>query len=369
MARDIPVGWRIREMLPVRGRLQQYRLQAGVTFRCSRCGRDTTTQTVATLDWDWSAPMCEGCHGMLSTTKDAEPVGPIVPEPWKPSVPESQKPRAGETVAALPPGKPQKREGPQGSPGKLRMDFTQLAAILRDHAAGAKLNPEKRRALKVLADDLVFPVALRYAELLDEGDAMVGRHSGKAVPTHARALARQRVDAVRRFEDRYAQRIAHVRSTSSVPDRLSRLVVREVAREKYDRAFASVLRQRGMRPEAISLPTVRLWSWLTLTPGDPTPSAVALPRRSVGFLTCMTRPSCRPSSPMQRALGLRLRSNIRLLWSVGRRAVARSSLGSGQPVTIATGRCEGRWRRISEAGRLPGCAPPHVPTRWRRPVA
>ncbi|MFC0003623.1 hypothetical protein [Micromonospora siamensis] len=277
MARDIPAGWRIREMLPVRGRLQQYRLQSGVTFRCGRCGRDTTTKTVATLDWDWSAPMCDGCHATLSTTRDAEPVGPIVPEPWKPSVPESRKPRAGETVSASPPGKPQSRAGSQGSPGKPRMGFIQLAAILQDRAAGAKLNPEKRLALKVLADDLIFPVALRYAELLYEGDALVGRHSGKAVPTHAGALARQRVDAVRRFEDRYAQRVAHVRRTSRVPDRLSTLVVREVAREKYDRAFASVVRQRGLRPEAISLPTVRLWSWLATTPGDPTPSAAALP--------------------------------------------------------------------------------------------
>ncbi|SDZ19495.1 hypothetical protein SAMN05444365_1072 [Micromonospora pattaloongensis] len=94
------------------------------------------------------------------------------------------------------------------------MGFIQLAAILRDRAAGAKLNPEKRLALKVLADDLIFSVALRYAELLDEGDAIVGRHSGKAVPTHAGALARQRVDAVRRFEDRS---VAGLASTGRIP--------------------------------------------------------------------------------------------------------------------------------------------------------
>ncbi|RKF28636.1 hypothetical protein [Micromonospora globbae] len=267
---DIPAGWHIREMLPVRGRLQQYRLQSAVTFRCRRCGRDTTTQTVATLEWDWSAPMCEGCHAELSKTPHAEPIRPIVPEPWKPSVAEPREPTP---ISA----KPEKREGWRSAPGILRGNFTQLAIILRDRAAGAKLKPEERRTLRVLEDEPIFPVALRYAELLDEGEAMVARHSGRGAPKIVRALTQQRIAAVRSFENRYRQRVAHVRRTSSVPDRLSTLIVREIAREKYDRALASVLRQRGLRPDAISVPAVRLWSWLTAATGDRTSGDEALP--------------------------------------------------------------------------------------------
>ncbi|MBG6104918.1 hypothetical protein IW249_005332 [Micromonospora vinacea] len=153
----------------------------------------------------------------------------------------------------------------------------QLATILRDRAAGVKLDPEERQALKVLADDPIFSVALRYAELLDEGEAMVARHSGRPATHHVKALARQRIDAVRRLESHYRQRLTHARGTSSVSDRLSVLVVREIAGREYDRALASVLRQRGLRSEAISLPTVRLWSWLNNAAGARTPGDEAVP--------------------------------------------------------------------------------------------
>lgn len=279
MVKDIPAGWRISVMLPVRGRLQQYRLHSTVAFRCGRCGRDTTTQTVATLDWDWSAPMCESCHAKLSMTSDAEPIEPIVPEPWKPSVPKPRKPQHEEKAApASATPMLQKRESWLGSPEKLHRNFKQLAAILRKRAAGAKLSPEDRQALNALADRPVFPVALRYAELLDEGEAMVGRHSGKATPTHVKTLTQQRIDAVRRFETRYTQRLNRVRGMSVVQDRLSIRVVRELTGDKYDRALASVLRKRGLRPDAISVPTVRLWSWLANAAADWAPGRTILPK-------------------------------------------------------------------------------------------
>ncbi|MEU5909668.1 hypothetical protein [Micromonospora sp. NPDC047527] len=267
---DIPFGWRIREMLPVRGRLQQYRLQSSVTFPCGRCGRDTSTQTVATLDWDWSAPMCEVCHGELSKTTHADPIWPVVPEPWKPSAPESRKPESTNA-------KPQKREGRTGSQGSLRRNFVQLATVLRDRAAGVKLNTEERQALEVLAGEPIFPVALRYAELLDEGEAMVARHSGRSVTKHVKSLTRQRIDAVLRFENNHQQRLSRVRGTSSPPDRLSVLVMRELAGKEYDRALASVLRRHGLSSEDISLPTVHLWSWLNKAAGARTSGDRAVP--------------------------------------------------------------------------------------------
>ncbi|MEW2475129.1 hypothetical protein AB0875_15185 [Micromonospora gifhornensis] len=279
MGKGIPAGWRIRVMLPVRGRLQQYRLHAPVTFCCDRCKRDRSTAVVATLEWDWSKPVREDCYAALSETADAEPIGPIVMEPWKPSVPEPRKPRVEETTRPAAPVQPAKKgEERRGSPTALRTDFKRLAVILRNRAAGAKLKPQEQQALVVHADAPVFPVALRYAELLDEGDAMVCRHSGRPVPTSVKALTQQRIDAVRRFEARHGQRMAQARRTGGVSDRLSHLMVRELAGKKFEQEVASVLRERGLRPDALVIPTARLWSWLAHATGDRAAGVPILPK-------------------------------------------------------------------------------------------
>lgn len=279
MAKSIPAGWRIRVMLPVRGRLQQYELHSPVAFRCSQCRRDTSTRTVATLDWDWSTLVCEGCHGKLSAAKHGEPAGPIVLEPWKPSVPEPRKaPVMGKAVPAASARIPQqKREGWRGTPQALRRNLKQLAVILRERAAGSALNFDEQRALKALADDPVLPVALRYAEALVEGEAMAGNR-GRGVPSYGRTLTQQRIAAVRQWENRYYARLTHARRMTVVPERLSVLVLRTIVGEKYDRALSAVLRQRGLRPDALNAPAARLWSWLVKADSDQAYGVSALPQ-------------------------------------------------------------------------------------------
>jgi hypothetical protein len=50
---------------PQRGPLQQYRLAAGTSFVCSRCGIGKTSKLITTVQNDWDRLLCNGCYGYL----------------------------------------------------------------------------------------------------------------------------------------------------------------------------------------------------------------------------------------------------------------------------------------------------------------
>jgi hypothetical protein len=50
---------------PVRGPLQQYRLERSYTFHCFRCAGSKTSKLIGTYSGDWERAICNGCYGRL----------------------------------------------------------------------------------------------------------------------------------------------------------------------------------------------------------------------------------------------------------------------------------------------------------------
>ncbi|MEV4770566.1 hypothetical protein [Micromonospora humida] len=157
-----------------------------------------------------------------------------------------------------------------------RWSVRHLALLLKENATGASLSINEMRTLKSVQGSVVFPAALRYAEVLAESEAMATRTEEPAA-TQLRTLIRQRVEVVDRWEKHHARRLAEARQTGFVTERLSILVVRGIAGDKYDQALSAVLRQRGLQAEALSLPTGKLWNWLAHAGAEQFHGLVALP--------------------------------------------------------------------------------------------
>ncbi|MGC4888081.1 hypothetical protein [Micromonospora sp. DT227] len=269
MTMGAPNGWTVATVRPARGRLQQVRLQDRVVFRCTRCDREKTSRLVCVVDGSWSSLLCNGCHGFLLSNEQAASALPAAPAP----------------ASAQPRQVPDSIGGAEGGRAdQLRRNVVELAKLLRIRAEEGErqLATDDRKALKSLADENVTVVALRYAELLAEGDALVAqvefdRRSRRRSADAAGILAEERGVALQRLHERYETRLAAARRASKAPDHLDAMVMRHVGGKPFRRALDAVIHQRGLPPGAVDVPTSGYWAWIADSRLDPTCAEEALP--------------------------------------------------------------------------------------------
>ena len=268
MNAGLPFGWRVSTALPARGRLQQFRLQDRVAFRCTRCDREKTSRLVCVVAGNWSSLLCNGCYGLLSKEQA------------------SSAPLAAHALASAEPTQvPASVGGARGSRAdQLRKNIVELAKLLRIRAEEGehRLAKADRTALTALADENETAVALRYAELLAEGDALVAQvefdhRSHHRFARVAGILAAERGVALQRLHKRYETRLAAVRAASKAPDHLAAMVMQHVGGEAFRQALAAVLRRRGLQLGALDVPTSGYWAWLADSQLDPAYAEGALP--------------------------------------------------------------------------------------------
>ncbi|PYC66187.1 hypothetical protein C7C45_26035 [Micromonospora arborensis] len=259
MTVSMPDGWRISLIYPARGLLQQYRLQQRVTFLCTRCDREKTSQRVAIVDGSWLSVMCNGCCGRLLATEEKTSL-----QPEKAThAPENASPTNNRA-------------------DEFRKDVDRLAQLLRARAERRRLAYEDRKALKALAEKNVTVVALRYAELLAEGESLIARVRGVQSIRYrsdqvAKRLAEERGRVFRQLHGRHEEWLTLARASSTAPDYLDALVMRHLGGKPLRDALATALKRRGLRSGAIDVPTEDIWAWLAGSQLDAAYAEEALP--------------------------------------------------------------------------------------------
>ncbi|MFG3601068.1 hypothetical protein [Micromonospora chersina] len=299
MAAGPPDGWKVSTMLPARGRLQQYRLQAPVAFRCTRCERDKTSRLICLVNGSWSSLLCNGCHGHLLAKEAPSSASLAAKHSSSPDPVEAPESPTGVGEASPTPadgrgdGSPRARgeadqtaqirgQGRGSSAEELRRNIARLAALLRARAEGDRLAREDQRALEALADENVMAVALRYAELLVEGDRLVAQVRGlrrveRESSRLAGILAEQRGDVLLRIDRGQERRLAAAHAAGTAPDYLDAMVMRHVGKKPFRRALAAAMKRRGLRPDGVDVPKDQLWAWLAGSRLDPAHAENALP--------------------------------------------------------------------------------------------
>ncbi|MGW0434933.1 hypothetical protein ACWDV4_20635 [Micromonospora sp. NPDC003197] len=168
------------------------------------------------------------------------------------------------------------------TPERLRSDIGRLAGVLRARAEGVTLSHDERGAIKALSGEKVMAAALRYAELLVDGEILAARLiRGNRQKQHRltglkNKLAAQRNIVMRKLHTQHEQELAEARRPGRAPDYLDALVMRHVGGKPFRDALAAVLKRRGLRPDGIDVPASQLWAWLASSGVDPTCAEVIL---------------------------------------------------------------------------------------------
>lgn len=194
--------------------------------------------------------------------------------------------RRGHPIARgpVPLSKPSHRNAEaQQTADQLRVHMAGLASALRAQAEGGQMSPVVRDALAILSREPITAVALRYAELLVDGEIRASRLSGddsrtRLTPLRTRdALARQRVGLVKRLNAIHQRQLALAHRPHSAPDYLAALVMRHVGGKPFRDALARVLRKHGLQPNAIDVPQGKWWESITRPSPDRTTAEAQLP--------------------------------------------------------------------------------------------
>lgn len=166
----------------------------------------------------------------------------------------------------------------------LRGDMARLAGHLREALAtsDAETSPAVRAA-RSLAGEPIGPAALRFAELMAEGEAIVVRISKhrnrpiSAIEQDKAALGRLRTNLERRIQRRQERALDDATAAGSAPDYLEALVMRHIGGQEYTDKLHQVLRHHRTPPGAIDKPSGDMWSWLVDAGLQHTLSKTALP--------------------------------------------------------------------------------------------
>lgn len=255
MAAGPPPRNKITKKFPAYGALRLYRLADPVDFHCHRCRTAKTSKNLATSDGDWSKPVCNACYGRERAEVRQAPTAGNPPAPAT----------AAQLAAAL------------------GQDMARLSSLIRARIVNQPISPTESEAVDRLAHKPITAAALRYLEILTEGELQAARLSAAAEDTLARltglyqTLAHSRSTAVQRAEHRHARLLTEPQKPTTAPVRLDALVMRHVSGQTFRDALAAVLAQRGLRPDAIDLPLKDMWHWLASNDLDPSLNEANLP--------------------------------------------------------------------------------------------
>ncbi|WP_146017398.1 hypothetical protein [Verrucosispora sp. ts21] len=246
------------------GGMQLHRLALILDFTCARCKRAKKAKLVAVIDGDWSKLTCNGCYGLLvSRRPSAMPVPATQPQEANPL------PLTTETAGKDAQGMRLGTDAGQAEElaGELRQDLHSMARLLRRRAAGKALTRPQRMALDKLASSPVRAGALRYAEVLVEGEIQIADLSAErgdkaALQAIKASLSGSSRDLLKRYRNVHVQPTAQVTSTGRSRDHLDALVLRQVAGEDFGTALAGVTALRGLRADVVDSPKKDLWGWL-----------------------------------------------------------------------------------------------------------
>lgn len=158
-------------------------------------------------------------------------------------------------------------ENPDLIVDQLRRHLSWHAQALRASVGNAKMAVAEREALLRLANDPATPVALRYAELLVEGEAMREAPNVGERLALSRRLRGRRTEEEARHHGMYEVRAVQARRAAGGSERFVTAVLRLVTGPFFTAAAEQAARECGLPAGELEEPSAELWRrWCVLRP-------------------------------------------------------------------------------------------------------
>ncbi|MEH0841078.1 hypothetical protein V6U81_01615 [Micromonospora sp. CPCC 205711] len=234
------------------------------------------SNSVVTVAGNWSQLLCSRCYSRpggvrVPPAPRERPAAASPPAKKKPKpatkMPTPAKKKSTPSKKKSAPAAPTPPESPQSVVRPLPPEVMRLAMLHRAEAEGVTLSPAQMDLLRRGSGEPAGIAAARYAELLVDTEARLARLAGDTDAAERLIRARDVLSgtcqaAALAFKDTYQRELMAAEAPALAPEPLETRVMREVAADLFNDAWAGVLTRRELPAHVWEWPTRDLWAWL-----------------------------------------------------------------------------------------------------------